>query len=147
MFDHSIGRIQKIFRQGIFRQRYRIAKPQEQEKIFNLYEVRFGKEIVDTLGHAILSLYARLLGIDTPVDFLGFNIDLNSEEDLTKDLNNDPIISQTMGHLLSELFYKYGVYLSPLTATLITTKHLSINKNASIIKYVDGRSNADSSTQ
>ncbi|XP_022094639.1 uncharacterized protein LOC110981403 [Acanthaster planci] len=39
-----------------------------------------------------------------------------------------------MGHLLTEVCYKYGVYLSPLTAALITTKHLEFNKSSVILK-------------
>lgn len=103
--------------------------PADQEKLFNRYQVKFGKEVVTTVGNSILSLYARAIGLATPADILGIRISLNSEENLTNDLNNDPIISNSLAYALSEICYKYGVYLSPLIATLITTKHLSFNKS------------------
>ena len=71
-----------------------------------------------------------------PVELFGIKVSLNSKERLTEDLSNDPIINNSLASALSEVCYKYGIYLSPLVATLITAKHLNFdkNKNKCIIK-------------
>ena len=109
--------------------------PAEQEKLFQRYQIKFGREVVTTVGQSILSLYARAIGLTLPVELFGIKVSLGSEERLTEDLSNDPIINNSMASALSEVCYKYGVYLSPLVATLITAKHLNFekDKNYSIV--------------
>ena len=109
--------------------------PAEQEKLFQRYQIKFGREVVTTVGQSILSLYARAIGLTLPVELFGIKVSLGSEERLTEDLSNDPIINNSMASALSEVCYKYGIYLSPLVATLITAKHLNFekDKNYSIV--------------
>ena len=97
--------------------------PVEQEKLFARYQIKFSREVVTILGQSILSLYARAIGLTLPFELFGIKVSLSSEERLTEDLSNDPIINNSMASALSEVCYKYGVYLSPLVATLITAKH------------------------
>ena len=105
--------------------------------IKNCFNVtKFGREVVTTVGQSILSLYTRAVGLTLPVKLFGIRVSLNSEERLTEDLSSDPIINNSMASALSEVCYKYSIYLSPLVATLITAKHLNFdkNKNNCIIK-------------
>lgn len=127
LFDSGLWRVQKIFGQRIFHQRNR-----------NVNSGRLRK-IIQFIRSALWHRHCQYTGKrDFKLVYAPF------EEDPTKDLNNDPIINQTMSPFLSELCYKYVIYLS--LSPLITTKHLSINKNASIIKeHVNGRT-AHSST-
>ena len=71
--------------------------PAEQKKLFQRYQIKFGREVVTTVGQSILSLYARAIGLTLPV-------------------------------VLFYKCHKYGVYLSPLVATLIIAKHLNFEK-------------------
>ena len=108
-----------------------VLSPADQEKLFQRYQVKFGREVITTVGQSILHLYARAIGLTLPVQL--FKVSLNSEEQLTEDLSYDPIsydpiINNSMASALSKVCYKYRVYLSPLVATLITTKHLNSDK-------------------
>ena len=86
-----------------------------------------------TLGQSILSLYARAIGLTLPVEILGIRVSLNSEEQLTEDLSNDPIINNSLASAQSKVCYKYSMYLLPQVAILITAKHLNFDKNKSDI--------------
>ena len=44
--------------------------PQNQEKLFQRYQVKFGREVATTVGQSILSLYARAIGLTLPSNFL-----------------------------------------------------------------------------
>jgi hypothetical protein len=93
--------------------------PADREKLFQRYQIKFSR-VVTTVGQSILSLYARAIGLTLPVELFGIKVSLGSEERLTEDLSNYPIINNSMASALSEVCYKYGIYLSPLVATLIT---------------------------
>ena len=108
---------------------------QDEEKLYQLYEAKLGKEIVTSLGNVILSLYSRAIGLTTPIGVLGYSVNLDSEERLTTDLGNDPIVKSGMVSCLSEIYYKYGVYLAPFTTMLITANHLDIKKKQLYIKW------------
>ena len=120
--------------------------PADREKLFQRYQIKFGSELVTTVT-TILSLYARAIGLTLPVELFGIKVSLGSEERLTEDLSNDPIINNGLASALSEVCYKYGIYLSPLVATLITAKHLNFkkDKNYSIVNN-DGPSRATASS-
>ena len=104
-----------------------------QEKLFWSYQIKFGREVVTTVSQSILSLYARAIGLTLPVEILGIRVSLNSEEQLTEDLSNDPIINNSLASAQSKVCYKYSMYLLPQVAILITAKHLNFDKNKSDI--------------
>ena len=67
--------------------------PAQREKLFARYQIKFGREVVTTVGQSILSLYARAIGLTLPVELFGIKVSPNSEERLTEDMSNDPIIN------------------------------------------------------
>ena len=102
--------------------------PNDQEKLLQRYEAKFGHEVIKTVGNSLSSIYARCLGLATPVQVLGFNVNLASEQALADDLNNDPVIQTTLAHQLGKIWCAYGTLLAPLVAMLITAKNMDINK-------------------
>ena len=116
---------------------------QDEEKLYQLYEAKLGKEIVTSLGNIILSLYSPAIGLTTPIGVLGYSVNLDSEERLTTDLGNDPIVKRGMISWLSEIYYKYCFYLAPFTTMLITANHLDIKKNSYILNGATRKTRAN----
>ena len=60
----------------------------DQEILKQRYEVRFGNEVIKTVGNSLSSIYARCLGIATPINVLGYDVNLCDEQELIDDLIN-----------------------------------------------------------
>ena len=108
--------------------------PIQLDRLYGLYEAKFGKEVVVTVGNYLLSTYSRILGLVTPIQVMGYDVHVDSEEELTEELSKDPIIKTGMASVLSEVCFKYGPYISPLVATIITSKHLHFKKSNDLKK-------------
>ena len=67
-----------------------------------------------TLGSAALQIYAGMIWQFVPIpDQLG----------LIRDLESDPFVGHALSSATCELYHRYGMWLAPLTTTLITLKH------------------------
>ena len=118
----------------------------ELEKLYPRYEAKFGKEAVTMFGNYIFGAYSKIVGLATPIEFYGYDINLDSEEDLTNDLENDPFISKSMASKLGEFYYNYGTYISPFAVTLITAKHLNFNKTIKNPNIINGTTTSSGGT-
>ncbi|MFC1350366.1 MAG: hypothetical protein G8D60_13465 [gamma proteobacterium symbiont of Phacoides pectinatus] len=86
----------------------------EIEKLYARYEARLGAAMTKTLGSAALQIYAGVIGQFVPIpDQLG----------LIRDLESDPFVGHALSSATCELYHRYGMWLAPLTTTLITLKH------------------------
>ena len=80
-------------------------------KAYSIYESKLGLKMTKSLGHSILGLYTSIVSNFFPVD---------SQEKLTEDLRNDPLITESLSSITAQLYFRYGSILAPLAATMIT---------------------------
>ena len=78
------------------------------------YENKLSSQMSKALGKSIIRAYStiacKLLKID-------------SEDDLCKDLNEDPFLNKALQRITCNLYYNFGEYLAPVSVALITGKH------------------------
>lgn len=92
-------------------------------KLYCRYEARLGASMTKTLGNSFISLY--VMGVSKY-----FNV-VNPPK-LIQDLEEDPFINHALTSSCCELYYRYGMYLAPLTAMLTTARHIDFNKKENI---------------
>ena len=87
---------------------------EEVEKLFNNYEAKLSGQMVRSLGHSIINMYSMgacaVLGI-------------NNQEALSEDLENDPFLNSALQRFTCELYYRFGLFLAPLSIGIITSRH------------------------
>jgi hypothetical protein len=89
----------------------------EIEELHARYEARLGATMSKSLGSSLLRLYANAASILLPLP-------PERQPALVADLEDDPFVSSALSSACCELYYRYGMYLAPLTAALTTAKHL-----------------------
>ena len=92
--------------------------PQDIEKYHCRYEAQLGSRMVRSVGQTALTLYAKLVSLFAPID---------SEQDLTYDLTQDPVVTKSLESLACDLYYRFGTLLAPLIMGLITVNHIDFN--------------------
>ena len=103
----------------------------EVSKHYGRYEARLGASMTKTLGSSALQMYAMLAGPLLPIP----------PENLPKlvlDLEDDPFVGHALTTACCELYYRYGMYLAPLTAAMTTAKHCQQVRDSGSIAYDDG---------
>lgn len=88
----------------------------EVENLYVRYEARLGAAMTKTLGQAALQLYASAVSRFLPIP-------PENQPTLLADLEADPFVGHALSRAACELYYRYGMYLAPLTAALTTAKH------------------------
>ena len=84
-------------------------------KLYARYEAKLGQTITKSLGSSFISLYVMLVKCE---------FELNDENNLIKDLEEDPFINNALNSKLCDLYYTFGNYLAPIAAGVITTTHI-----------------------
>jgi len=92
-------------------------------KLYCRYEARLGASMTKTLGNSIINLYAMGVSKYFPI--------ANTPK-LIEDLEEDPFINHALTSACCELYYKYGMYLAPITAMLTTVRHIDFKNNKNI---------------
>ena len=88
----------------------------EIEELHARYEARLGALMSKSLGSSLLRLYASVASKLLPLP-------PSRQPELVADLEQDPFVSSALQSACCELYYRYGMYLAPLTAALTTAKH------------------------
>ena len=88
----------------------------EIEELNARYEARLGAAMSKSLGSSLLRLYANAASKLLPLP-------PSRQPELVADLEQDPFVSSALQSACCELYYRYGMYLAPLTAALTTAKH------------------------
>ena len=87
---------------------------EEVEKLFNNYEVKLLCQMVKSLGKSIINMYSMgacsVLGI-------------TNQEAVSEDLENDPFLNSALQRFTCELYYRFGLFLAPLSVGIITSRH------------------------
>ena len=95
---------------------------EEEEKRFNNYEAKLSGQMVKSLGHSIINMYSvgacSALGI-------------RNQEALSEDLENDPFLNSALQRFTCELYYRFGLFLAPLSVGIIMSRYylFECNKN------------------
>ena len=89
---------------------------EEIEKLYDRYEARLGATMTKTLGTSALRMYALAASAFLPIP-------PENQLKLVADLEEDPFVGHALTTACCELYYKYGMYLAPLTAALTTAKN------------------------
>ena len=92
----------------------------EIEELHARYEARLGAAMSKSLGSSLLRMYASVASMLLPLP-------PSRQPELVADLEQDPFLSSALQSACCELYYRYGVYLAPLTAALTTAKHCDWN--------------------
>ena len=93
---------------------------EEVEKLFNNYEAKLSGQMVKSLGHLIINMYSigacAVLGI-------------TNQDALSEDLENDPFLNSALQRLTCKLYYRFGLFLAPLSIGIITSRHYLSERN------------------
>ena len=94
----------------------------EVDKLFSNYEAKLSAQMVKSLGKSIINMYS--MGACAA---LGISI----QDALSEDLENNPFLNSALQRFTCELYYRFGLFLAPLSIGLITSRHYlsECNKN------------------
>ena len=87
---------------------------EEVEKLFNNCEVKLSGQMVKSLGKLIINMYSM-----GACAVLG----MSNQDALSEDLENDPFLNSALQRFICELYYRFGSFLAPLSAGIITSRH------------------------
>ena len=99
-----------------------LAKVNEKEvgKPFNNYKAKLSGQMVKSLGCLIINMYSMgacsVLGI-------------TNQDALSEDLENDPFLNSALQRFTCELYYRFGLFLAPLSVGIITSRHYLSERN------------------
>ena len=90
------------------------------EKLFNNYEAKLSGQMVKSLGKSIINVYSMgacaALGI-------------SNQRALSEDLENDPFLNSALQRFTCELYYRFGLFLAPLSVGIIMSRHYLSERN------------------
>ena len=93
---------------------------EEVEKLFNNYEAKLSGEMVKSLGKSIINMYS--MGACS-------SLGIRNQEALSEDLENDPFLNSALRRFTCELYYRFGLFLVPLSIGIITSRHYLSERN------------------
>ena len=56
---------------------------------------------------------------------------ISNQDALNEDLENDPFLNSALQRFTCELYYRFGLFLAPLSVWLITSRHYLSENNKS----------------
>lgn len=84
-------------------------------KLYCRYEARLGASMTKTLGNSFINVF--VLGLSR-------YFKVNNPPKLIQNLEEDVFTNHALTSACCELYYRYGIYLAPFTALLITLRHI-----------------------
>ena len=96
---------------------------EEVEKLFNNYKAKLSGQMVKLLGCSIFNMYSM-----GACSALG----ITNQDALSEDLENDSFLNSALQRFTCELYYRFGLFLAPLSVGIITSRHYLLserNKN------------------
>ena len=80
----------------------------------NRYESVLSVQMTKSLGKSVINLYSNVA-----CSVLG----IGNQQDLSNDLECDPLLNTAMQRFTCDLYYRFGVFLAPVSVGIITGKH------------------------
>ena len=84
------------------------------KKLFNNYEAKLSGQMVHLLGHSIINMYSM-----GACAVLG----MSNQDGLSEDLENDPFLNSALQRFTCELYYRFSLFIAPLSVGIITSRH------------------------
>ena len=79
----------------------------------NRYESVLSAQMTTSLGNSVINLYSSIA-----CSVLG----IGNQQDLSNDLECDPFLNTAMQRFTSDLYYRFGAFLAPVSVGIITGK-------------------------
>ena len=92
----------------------------EVEKYYKRYETFVGSKTTESMVDSLLTLLTRGLQMV---------IEIDDVDAMKKELKEDFIINKEMTDFVGSLSLKYGKFLAPISAAMITAKHIDFNSH------------------
>ena len=92
--------------------------PEEIEDYYARYQSALGAKMAKSIGKSLISIYTKTLNHFFKVKDVDY---------LSDDLTNDPIVSNTIGSISCELYYRFGNLLGPIAVALISANHIDFS--------------------
>ena len=93
---------------------------EEVEKLFTNYEAKLSGQMVRSLGRSIINMYS--MGACAALR-------ISDQDALSEDLENDPFLNSALQRFTCELYYRFGLFLTPLSTGIITSRHYLYEHN------------------
>ena len=87
---------------------------EEVEKLFNNYEAKLSGQMVKSLGKSVINMYS--IGACSALG-------ITNQDVLSEDLENDPFLNSALQTFTCELYYRFSLFLAPLSVGIITSRH------------------------
>ena len=100
---------------------------EEMDKLFSNYEVKLLGQMVKSLGKSIIKMYSM-----RACTVLG----MTNQDALSKDLESDPFLNLALQRFTGELYYRFNLFLAPLSVGIITSRHYLSERNVEGTKNV-----------
>ena len=97
--------------------------------LLNRYESVLSAQMTKSLGKGIINLYSNIA-----CSVLG----IGNQQELSTDLESDPFLNTALQRFTSDLYYRFGALLAPVSVGMITGKHYAKN---SVTKLNDRSNN------
>jgi hypothetical protein len=94
--------------------------PEEIDHYYTRYQSVFGARMSKSIGKSLISLYTKSIN---------YFFKIKDIDCLYDDLVNDPIVSNTIGSISCELYYRFGNLLGPIAIALISANHLELSSS------------------
>ena len=107
-----------------------VMSDDEISKHYSRYEARLGASMTKTLGASALQMYALAASTFLPIP-------PENRPQLVIDLEEDPFVGHALTTACCELYYRYGMYLAPLTAAMTTAKHCQFEDQSNLLHTKD----------
>ena len=91
---------------------------EEVERLFNNYEAKLSGQIVKSLRHSIINMYSM-----GACSALG----ITNQDALSEDLENDSFLNSALQRFTCQLYYRFGLFLAPLSIGIITSRHFYLS--------------------
>ena len=76
--------------------------------------------MVKSLGKSIINMYSM-----GPCSALG----ITNQDALSEDLENNPFLNSALQRFTCELYYRFGLFLAPLSVGIITSRHYLLSEH------------------
>ena len=93
--------------------------------------------MVKSLGKSIINMY--LMGACSALG-------IRNQEALSEDLENDPFLNSALQRFTCELYYRFGLFLAPLSVGIITSRHYLSQHNQNGERTGDNKNGGDEKT-
>ena len=100
--------------------------------LLNRYESVLSAQMTKSLGKSVINLYSNIA-----CSVLG----VGNQQELSTDLECDPFLNTAMQRFTSDLYYRFGTLLAPVSVGIIIGKHYAKHS----ITKLNGRSNSGTS--